>query len=152
MPLSKQLSYTQPVWTLGYINVPAAGTPVCIMSGIDANNVNNPNNPSNNTTKGTEYSRACRAIAFQGYQPGANNNGMVPNSGNVYIMVAPAGNGSGNRTDSGSIIKVLPPGADYVLSAITPGYNDMFSPYSIFLDSDNNNDGASVVIYGGGNP
>lgn len=152
MPLSVQRSYTAAVWPIGYVNVPAAGTPVNIMSRIDANNVNAPGNPSNNTTVGTEYTRACRAIAFQGYQPGANNNGMIPNNGNVYIMVAAAGNGSGNRTDSGSIIKVLPPGGDFVLSAITPGWNDMFSPYSIFLDADNNNDGASVVIYGGGNP
>lgn len=152
MALSIERAYTGPVWALGFIGVPTAGTPVNIMSRVDANNVNNPNTvTSNNTALQTEYTRACRAIAFQGYQPGANNNGMVVNTGNVYILVAPAG-GSGNRSDSGAIVKVLPPGGDYVLSAITPGFNDMFSPYQIWLDVDNNNDGASCCIYGGGNP
>jgi hypothetical protein len=149
MALSTQKSYTGPAWALGFVKVTTIGTPVNIMSGIDANNTNAPGTASNNAT--TEYSRACRAIAFQGYQPGSGNNGMIPNNGNIYILVAPAGSGSGNRTDSGSMLKVLPPGGDYVLSAITPGV-DMFSPYSIYLDGDNNNDGALVTIYGGGNP
>lgn len=151
MALSVERFYTGPVWPLGYVNVTTPGTVVNIMTNIDSANVNNPNTVSNNSANQTEYTRACKAIAFQGYKPGANNNGMVVNSGNVYIMAAAAG-GAGNRADSGAIIKVLPPGGDYVLSAITPGFNDMFSPYQVWLDSDNANDGALVTVYGGGNP
>lgn len=148
MALSVEKLYTGPVWPLGYVNVSANGTPVNIMVNIDATNLNAPQTASNNTNQ-TEYTRACRAVAFQGYKPGANNSGMVVNSGNVYILVP--GNGSGNRTDSGAMVKVLPPGGDFVLSSIVPGV-DMFSPYGILLDSDNNNDGALVTLYGGGNP
>jgi hypothetical protein len=148
MALSVQKGYTAPVWAAGYINVDTAGAPVNVMKNIDSANTNNPNTVSGNNA--TEYTRACRAIAFQGYKPGANNNGMVVNSGYVYILCAPAG-GTGNRADSGSIMKVLPPGGDYVLQAITPGA-DMFSPYQVWIDCDNNNDGALVTIYGAGNP
>ena len=151
MSLSVQRFYTGPAWPLGAIVVGNNGTPVNIMSLVDANNVNNPNTvTSNNTALQTEYTRACRGIAFQGYHPGANNNGMVLNSNNVYILCAPAG-GTGNRADSGSMLKVLAPGADYFIPSIIPGV-DMFSPYQFWVDADTNNDGALVVTYGGGNP
>jgi len=150
MALSVQKGYTAPVWPLGYVNVATPGNKVCIMTNVDANNVNNPNTVSNNTSQ-TEYSRACRGLKFQGYKPAANNNGMVVNSGNVYILVAPSGNNAGNRTDSGCMVGVLGAGNTYELPSIIPGV-DMFSPYSIFIDSDNSNDGALVTLYGGGNP
>lgn len=151
MALSIERSYTGPVWPLGVVAVATPGTKVNIMTNIDSANVNNPNTVSNNAALQTEYTRACRAIAFQGYHAGANNSGMVTNTGNVYILVAPAG-GAGNLSDSGAMVKVLPSGGDFVLSAITPGFNDMFSPYQIWLDADNANDGALVTLYGGGNP
>ncbi len=152
MALSVERFYTGPVWPLGVVTVANNGTKVNIMTNVDANNVNNPNTvTSNNTALQTEYTRACRAITFQGYHANNNNDGLIVNTGNVYILVAPAGSGNGNRIDSGAMIKVLPAGADFTLSAITPGV-DMFSPYQVWLDCDTDGDGALVTLYGGGNP
>lgn len=154
MPLSKQQSRGGPVWPLGFVTVAAAGTPVCIMANVDANNVNSPATATypvpNFPGAGAEYSPVFRGIGVQGYHPGANNNGMIPNSGFVYLLMAPAG-GTGNRSDSGSMIKVIPPAGDFFFPAPIPG-TDMFSPYFLYIDADVSGEGAVVVGYGGGNP
>jgi len=149
MALSVQQSKTGPVWPCGAVLVAANGTPVCIMKNVDANNNNAPwknqGNPGNAT--GSEYTTRCIAVTFQAYKPGASNNGMVQNANNVYILVPPNGNGTGNRTDSGAMVKVLFPGADYTLAASDFGQTQ-FSPYSFFLDSDTDGDGALVTLVG----
>lgn len=149
MALSVQQMKTGPVWPLGFVPVAANGTPVCIMNNVDANNNNAPwkNQGTPGNATGSEYTTRCVGIAFQGYKPGANNNGMVQNAGNIYIVVGGANGAYGNRADSGAMIKVLFPGADYTLNASDFGQTQ-FSPYSIFLDCDNNNDGALVVLLG----
>ncbi len=143
-------SRTGAVWPLGYVNVPTAGNAVCIMTNVDANNVNAPENPSNNAT--SEYTPVFRGLGIQGYHPAANNaGGMVVNTGNVYLMVRPTGNNSGNRSDPGAMVKVIYPGGD-LFFPIDPTGGQGFSPYSYFLDVDSNNDGALVVGYQGMNP
>lgn len=154
MARSVQQTRGGPFWPLGFVAVANNGTQVCIATNIDANNLNSPNtpNPPNGifpSTK-TEYTPAFRGLGFQGYKPGNNNNGMIPNSGNVYILVGPAG-GNGNRADSGAMIKVLGPGQDFFYPP--PGTAlDMVSPYFLYLDADVDGEGALVVGYGGGNP
>jgi hypothetical protein len=142
-----------PVTPLGYINVPTAGTPVPLSANIDANNSNAPGTvfppPSGIfPITQTEMTPAFRGFTIQAYKPAANNNGMVATSGNVYLMAAAAG-GSGNRTDSGAMIAVIPSGTEYTFPPEATGLT-MFSPYYLYLDTDNNNDGGLVTAYGGG--
>jgi len=147
MALSSYKKYQGVVQPLGFVSVATAGTPVCIMANVDANNNGS---PSATTTYGgviPESAQVCRAVTLQGYKPGAANNGMIINTGNVYVMLAAANNGSGNRTDSGAMVKVLYPGADYTIGGTA--YSDtLFSPYQIFLDSDVNGEGALTTLLG----
>ena len=127
-----------------------AGTPVNIMSRVDANNNNAPGTAANGTN--AEYTPRCHRIVFQGYKPGSSNNGMVVNSGLVYILrsLGPSNQNSGgpqNRTDSGAMIYVLGAGNSLTIECDQIDRATM-SPYRYSLDSDNNNDGALVTLYG----
>jgi hypothetical protein len=148
MALSVHSRPTGAVWPLGAIVVPTPGTPVCIMSLVDANNNNSPevyNGPGG--TPSMAYVPACHQLLLQGVHPGANNNGMVMNTGPAYLMVKPATGGSGNRTDSGAMMFVLWPGSPGEVVAIALD-RDSINPYQFFIDVDNANDGvlASLVI------
>jgi len=137
--------------SLGFVAVANNGTPVCLAHNIDANNTNSPSTafPAPPTFPGTqtEYSPTFQSFHVQGYKPGNNNSGMVVNTGNIYLMMAPAGNGSGNRTDSGAMIAVIPAGADYFFPP--DGSQGLrFSPYYMYLDSDVDGEGGLVVGYG----
>lgn len=137
-------------WPLGFVKVAAIGTPVNIMSVVDANNNWAPGTVANTNTG--EYTVSCHKILLQGYQPGANNNGMVPNSGNIYVLRSPGpGNGNsggpGNRSDSGAMVGVLQPTGQLILPA-DEYQGPTISPYRYVLDGDNNNDGALVTLIG----
>lgn len=134
-----------PTWPVGFVNVSSNGTPVCIMNNVDANNNWSPSASPSPGNPGPEYSIQCAGVAFQAYKPGNNNNGMVQNANNVYVLVP--GNGSANRSDSGAMMKVLFPGADYTLYASDFGLT-LFNPYELFLDSDVNGDGALCMLIG----
>lgn len=130
-------------WPLGYVNVSAAGTPVRITTNVDANNTNAPETASNTTTQ--EYVFTFQQMMFQGYKPAANNNGMIANTGNVYILRNAAnGAGTGNKTDYGVYVAVLGAGQTLFLAA---GYsvNDVWNPYRYAIDVDNNNEGALIT-------
>jgi hypothetical protein len=144
MSLSVQKMRGGPFWPLGFVQVANNGTPVCIMANVDANNNNAPGTPSV-PGQSSEYSPSFRGLGIQGYKPGNNNNGMVANTGNVYLLAAPAG-GSGNRSDSGSIVKVIAPGQDFFYPPEALGI-DRFSPYTLYLDADVNGEGAQMVGY-----
>lgn len=133
-----------PDFPLGYVNVTANGTPVRITVNVDANNTNAPETPSNSTTQ--EWQAKFQQIMFQGFKPAANNNGMVPNTGYVYILRFNANNAntSGNKTDYGVYVSVLGPGQTIFLASGS-WVNDVFSPYRYALDSDSNNEGALVT-------
>jgi hypothetical protein len=118
------------------------------MSIVDANNVNAPGVPTSNLS--SEYSPACRGLGLQGFFPNANNSGMQPNVGNIYLMV-PAAGGNGNLTDFGSMVKVIASGSDFFYPPENAGV-DLFNPYGLFLDADVAGDGALVTLYGGVNP
>lgn len=141
-----------PVWPLGFIQVASNGTPVCIMHNVDANNVNSPATPNPPPAQfpgpGAEYTRTFKGLSVYGFQPGNGNVGMVPNVGNVYLLLAAAGGGAGNRTDAGSIVGIIPPGTNYFYPPPNPG-SDRFSPYFLYIDADTNNDGAIIVGLGG---
>jgi hypothetical protein len=138
------------VTPLGFVKVTTPGTPVCIMNNLDP-----ANNSSPKTATGpylgpygadVPYSPAMRGFGFQGFKQNADNT-VSPNTGNVYILVAPAGVGSGNNQDTGAMVKVLPSGYDYFYPP--EGANiDRTSPYFLFLDADTAGDGAIVVAYG----
>jgi hypothetical protein len=53
-----------PVWPLGNIIVAAAGTPVNIMSLVDASNVNQPETPTPGTAGADEYTSRAQQIIF----------------------------------------------------------------------------------------
>ena len=149
MGLSKQRLRAQPICSLGFVKVATAGTPVALSVNIDANNVNAPGTPTAGPfpNNADEYTPSFRGFQLQGFQPAANNNGMVPNAGYVYLLQAAAG-GNGNRTDSGCMLAVLAPGGSVWYPPDGTG-RDAFSPYTLYLDADNNNDGALVVAFGG---
>jgi len=144
-------------WPLGFVKVAAIGTPVNIMVNVDSNNNNAPwtaTKGPGNPAISSEYTPRCHKITFQGYQPGANNNGMVPNSDVVYILrslgPSPGNNnsgGPGNRSDSGAMLYVLQPGG-----AVTLPADEMdrapISPYLYVLDANSNGDGALVTLLG----
>lgn len=151
MPLSIQQQRTGPDWALGYINVANNGnvSNTNIMSLVDPTGLNSPNRPSNYANPGSEYTTRCKQILFMGYHPGANNNGMIPNTGYIYVMVPAQGNGTGNRSDSGSIVLIIPPGGGtYPLPQSLADPDTQFSPYRYSLDADVDGEGALVTLVG----
>lgn len=137
-------------WPLGFVTVANNGTPVNIMHNVDANNINAPGTAANGTN--AEYSPRCHKVFFQGYKPGGSNNGMVINTGNVYILRSfGPGNqnfgGAGNRTDAGAMLYVLYPGAFATLPADEVD-TAVISPYRYTLDSDVDGEGALVTLVG----
>lgn len=149
MPNSIQKLRGAAATPLGFVQVTTPGTPVCVMVNLDPANNNAPRTPtSSQQAYGSDvpYSPAVRGLGFQGYKQ-VGGTSVSPNAGNVYLLVAPSPGGSGNNQDTGAMVKVIPPGADYFYPP--DGTNlDRFSPYYLWLDADNSGDGAIVVGYG----
>jgi hypothetical protein len=154
MALSVQSLRGSPICSLGFVKVTTSGTPVPLSINIDANNTNAPGTanppPASFPGPGMEWTPVFRGFAVQGFKPGSGNNGMVANTGNIYLLMAAAG-GTGNKNDSGAIVKVIQPSGDYFFPSPNPGC-DMFSPYYLYLDADVSGEGGLVTAYGGGNP
>jgi hypothetical protein len=131
-----------PDWPLGLIVVPTPGTPVSIMSLVDANNVNDPSTASNTST--AEYTQRFNQIRFQGFKAGANNSGLVNNANNVYIVRKPTGNNAGSKNDYGAIVGVVTPGNLYTLN-LSSVDRDIWNPYRYRVDADTANDCALVT-------
>lgn len=145
--LSVVQARTGPTWPLGFISVANSGSPVGIMSLVDANNNWSPTASSGNGNVYPEYAIRCRSIWFQGYKPAANNNGMVTNTGNVYIFQP--GNGSGNKTDTGCMVGVIPANGGYFNMPLSLGATGIqFNPYEYTIDADVNGEGAIVTLVG----
>ena len=139
-----------PDWPLGFIGVAVAGTPVGIMSLVDASSVNSPNTlvpPTSGATPALTlgFSPSCHQIMFQALKPGVGNIGTRLNTGLVYVVRVGKTPGTGNREDMGSIVKTLTPGETWVLSS-NPANGDTFSPYRYRIDGDNVGDGAFVTL------
>jgi hypothetical protein len=141
-------------WPLGFVAVAASGTPVSIMVNVDPNNNNAPGTaptggPGAKPTI-AEYTPRCHKVTFQGIHPAANNNGMVTNAGNVYILrsLGPGNQNSGgpaNRTDPGAMVYILYPGAGVTIPA-EEYQGATISPYRYTLDVDISGEGALVTL------
>lgn len=137
-------------WPIGFVSVSNNGTPVNIMHNVDPSNNNAPGTAANGTN--AEYTPRCHKVLIQGFRPGNSNNGMVPNSGMVYVLrsLGPNNQNSGgpaNRSDSGAMVYVIPPGGQAVLPADEIDRAPI-SPYRYTLDADTNGDGGLVVLLG----
>jgi hypothetical protein len=117
------------------------------MVNVDANNNNAPETAiaPGTAAQGLGTSPTCHKIFIQPYKPGANNNGMISNTGNVYLLLAPAG-GSGNRSDSGAICLVIPPGSGSATWPAQESEGATISPYHFFIDNDVAGEGGLVTL------
>jgi hypothetical protein len=139
-----------PDWPLGLIAVATPGTPVGIMSLVDAASSDDPSTPTPTApgppspapgkNASNEYTNTCQQIIFQGYKAGSGTVAAM-NSGLVYIIRK----GSAAATDTGTIVKILQPGETWVLASAATNLN-VFSPYRYLLDADNAGDGALVTL------
>lgn len=144
MTLSVQKDRFGPDWPLGLITVAASGSPISIMSLVDASSANAPQTATPTATGGVggnEYSVLCQQIIFEAIK---SVGPAVDNTGAIYIVRAGVA-GLGNKTDSGSIIKILQPGETFFLSS-APLHAEQFSPYRYSIDADTNGDGCLVTL------
>jgi hypothetical protein len=140
--------YSGPFSPLGLIVVVTAGTPVIMSSLIDPSSNNAPETATpaasaNNTgaiVPSNEYTVTFQQIMIQGFKAGAGGNGLVNNSGNIYVMIKGAA-GLGNRTDYGAMVLCVAPGVTAFLAS-APLNRNVFTPYKLFIDADNNGDSA----------
>lgn len=131
MANSIQKDVNGPDWPLGFIAVPTPGSPVSIMSLVDPTGVNDPSKPTSQFT--AEYSPRAYQIQFQAMKP--TDSGMTYNVGFAYVMRMPTKGGSGGKSDTGSIVAVLPSGSTYFLDA-APINKNVWSPYRYYVDAD----------------
>lgn len=153
MTLSVMKDRQGPDWPLGLISVATPGTPVSIMSLVDASNYNDPATaaPTPATANQVdEYTVRAYGIIFIACKAGASH-GVQINTGNIYI-VRKGVQGNGNRDDYGAMVATLPPGATtgiefptFFLNA-APLNRNVFSPYRYFIDADNANDSCLVTL------
>lgn len=131
-----------PDWPLGLITVAASGTPVSIMSVVDPSSLNAPGTATPGTAGANEYSVLCQQILFTACK---SVGPVVDNTGAIYVLRAPAGSGTGNKTDSGVIIAIIQPGFTFALAS-APMTRETFSPYRYFIDADTTADGCLVTL------
>ena len=133
-----------PLWPLGSVVVGIPGTPVNMMVNIDSGKVDAPETATTPSSK--EYTVRAQQIIIQGFKAGAGGNGLVNNTGNIYVVLNPGvGSGTGNRSDQGSIIECITPGQTAVLAS-APLNRNVFNPYELYIDSDNGGDAAQITL------
>jgi len=142
MANSIQKSPQGPLWVLGLIAVATPGTPVSMMNNVDPARTNAPETGTSSLT--AEYTVRAQQIVIQGMKSNAGT-GLVNNTGNIYVCVKGAGGGSGNRTDTGSIVLTIAPGLTGVIAS-APLNRNVFSPYQLYIDADNAGDSAQVCL------
>lgn len=144
MALSIQRDFNGPDWPAGLITVAASGTPVNIMSVLDPTNLWA---PGASAVTSPEYAPRVFEISFTAVKSVAP---VVLNTGAIYIVRAGAAGGSGNKTDSGSIVAILQPGVATALQTFVlraaPFNRDIYNPYRYFIDADTNADGCLVTF------
>ena len=126
-----------PDWPHGWVEVPIGGVPVRLTNLVDPTDLDAPETPSQAGSR--EYTTKMHAITFQGFRPGVAH-GLRNNQGNVYIIRK-----GGTRTDYGTIVAVIAPGATVTISANSFRENNVFSLYRYYVDATNNNDGVLVT-------
>lgn len=146
-----------PDWPLGLVVVATPGTPVGVMSVVDAANSNAPQTatppnpgslipspPKVGTDPSDEFTVRAQQIIFQGVKAGASH-GLTNNSGNIYIVRQPTGANTGNRDDTGVIVATIAPGQTFILGSAALNRN-VYNPYRYRIDADNANDAALVTL------
>ena len=145
-----------PLWPLGLIVVATKGTPVSIMSLVDATSANAPETASTaaglqTTTTGMYEYASCAAYDIL-LTPMKSVNPVVANTGAIYVVMYPLRTaGTGNNADPGVLVMTIPP---FTAGTLTPVHlsstvgrlSSHFNPYNLYLDSDNNSDGAIVTL------
>ena len=148
MPQSIHKDFSGADWPLGFIGVPSPGTPVSIMSLVDPTNLDAPATSTSPTRQLSQrQTPTCNVIMGQAVKPGATH-GIQMYAGNIYIMRAPQGTGSGNRDDYGAMVMMVPPGGSFLIPASGGAPLTSLSPYRYWIDADNANDGALVTLIG----
>jgi hypothetical protein len=148
MAQSKMTGYSGPFVPLGLIAVAVAGTPVRMSSLIDPSSNNAPETATpavsaNNTgaaVPSAEYTVRFQQIMIQGFKSNGGN-GLINNTGNIYVMLKGNSGGLGNRTDFGAMVVCVAPGATAFLAS-APLNRNVFSPYQLWIDADNAGDSA----------
>jgi hypothetical protein len=130
-----------PDWPLGFVGIVTPGTPVGFMSVVDPTSDNAPESP----TSPTNYAYTVRAeeIMVQAFKPASA--GTQLNIGNIYIVRRGNGGGTGNRSDTGSIVATLVPGQTLFFTAAAVNRN-VWSPYRYSIDADFAGDGAFITL------
>lgn len=134
-------------WPLGNIIVAAAGTPINIMSLVDATLSAAPEQPVQSGLAPIfepEFQVRFFTILFQALKAGAGPPSLANNTGIVYIIRKAAAGGTGNATDKGVIIKALVPGENFSLPSLANSFN-IYNPYRYFIDADTNADACQVT-------
>lgn len=133
-----------PDWPLGNIAVVTPGTPVSIMSLVDAAGADDPSAPTSSTSG--EYTAAAQQIIFQAIKAGAGPPliSAAANTGFIYIVRKPTAGGGGTG-DTGVIVKALAPGETWVLGSSALVRN-VFNPYRYFVDGDTAGNGCQVTL------
>jgi hypothetical protein len=116
------------------------------MTNVVPSNSNSPETATSVSSPGLATSPTCHKIFIQPYKPAANNNGMVSNTGNIYLMAVGVGSGPGNRSDSGAMVFVIPPGSGSTTYPAQEAEGDVVSPYKFFLDADVSGEGGLVTL------
>lgn len=137
-------------WPLGFVAVPAPGTPVRLTFNVDPGNNNAPGTRTGPGFGAGEYTPVAHRIWIQAYKPGGNNTAMQFTSGRVYVLQSLGPNnqnsgGSGNASDTGVIITILEPGGFTNLPAMEMDGASL-SPYRVSIDADVAGDGAIVTL------
>jgi hypothetical protein len=111
------------------------------MSVVDPTSDNAPET----ATSPTNYAYTVRAeeIMVQAFKPASA--GTQLNIGNIYIVRRGNGGGSGNRSDTGSIVATLVPGQTLFFTAAAVNRN-VWSPYRYSIDADFAGDGAFITL------
>lgn len=130
-----------PDWPLGFIAVAASGTPVNLMTNVDSGKVNAPESATSTTSD--EYTVRAQQMIFQGMHPSAGK--MINNTGMAYVLRAPAAGGTGNLTDTGTIVALVPPGATVIIASAALDRN-VYNPYRYFIDADVSTEGVQATL------
>lgn len=135
-----------PLWPLGNIPVPTPGTPVNIMSLVDATLRDAPEtlNPSATGVPGAEYTNRAYAIIFQGFKAGAAPPKLAANTGVVYVVKKNL-SGAGGQGDVGTVIAAIRATDPPFILYSAPLNRNSFNLYEFFIDADTANDGCQVT-------
>jgi len=115
-----------------------------MMINVDPGLVNDPNKAASPAAPtAAEYTVRAQQIVIQGMK--VSGSGLATNTGNIYICAPGVGAGTGNRSDTGCIVLVIPANQTGVIAS-APLNRNVFDPYRLFVDADNAGDSAIITL------